>query len=205
MSQNRLVWSPGDQSLCSRDEAKHHFVRALDYYNEALLLPLMKEVGDRNGEVGVFANMGLLYDAWRKPSEALNYYLRALQKMEELQVSARLEEFRIDVSGQSAGLYQRAIILEFNQHNMREAFELSERARARAFLDQVSTTRSKSPARLPAEFSSREEKLRKENLLLEAPGRARTLQAQPQNQYRKTTSFAGAPSRCAASIRGCCS
>jgi hypothetical protein len=28
-----------------------------------------------------------------------------------------------------------AVILEFNQHNMHQAFELSERARARAFLD----------------------------------------------------------------------
>jgi hypothetical protein len=68
----------------------------------------MKEVGDRNGEVGVFANMGLLYDAWRKPSEALNYYLRALQKMEELQVSARLEEFRRSRHGwkSSASMFQ---------------------------------------------------------------------------------------------------
>src|SRR5262249_15624755 len=76
-------------------------------------------------------------------------------------------EFRTDVSNQSAGLYQRAIMLEFNQHNMREAFELSERARARAFLDQISAARRQSTGRVPARFSAREGELRKENTLLE--------------------------------------
>jgi CHAT domain-containing protein len=148
-----------------KNEAKRYFRWALYYYNQAL--PLMREVGERNGEIGVLANIGLLYDTWRKPNEALNYYLQALQKMEQLQASARLEEFRMDVSDQSVGLYQRAVILEFNQHNMHEAFELSERARARAFLNQISEARSQSSARLPTEFSAREEKLRKENILLE--------------------------------------
>lgn len=147
------------------NEAKRHFALGLDYYNQAL--PLMREVGDRNGEIGVLANTGLLYDAWRKPNDALNYYLQALSKIEQLQVSARLEDFRIDLAGQAAGLYERAIMLEVSQHSVREAFDLSERARARTFLDQIGAAGSQSGSRAAAEFSAREEQLRKENTLLE--------------------------------------
>src|SRR5215469_9257185 len=63
-----------------------HFTKALEYYNQAL--PLMREVGDRNGEIGVLTNIGLVYEGWHKPSQALDYYLQALEKMDALQVSA---------------------------------------------------------------------------------------------------------------------
>ena len=142
---------------------KQFFSEALRYYGQALAL--MREVGDRNGEIGVLANTGLVYDAWQKPGKALAYYLHALQKMEELEASARLEDFRIDLADQAASLYQRAVQLEVNQNHMREAFELSERARARAFLDQIGS--GPVNRRLPPDFSAREEKLRRESLLLE--------------------------------------
>jgi CHAT domain-containing protein/tetratricopeptide (TPR) repeat protein len=144
-------------------DPKSRFSEALRSYNEALLL--MREVGDGIGEIGVLTNMGLVFDARGKYREALGYYGQALQKMEELQTSARIDEFRIDIASQSAGLYQRAILLEVMLNHMKEAFNLSERARARTFLDQLGNRRI--TARLPENFVRREERLRKENISLQ--------------------------------------
>jgi CHAT domain-containing protein/tetratricopeptide (TPR) repeat protein len=144
-------------------DQKSHFTEAFRSYNEALLL--MRDVGDPIGEIGVLTNMGLVFDAWGKYREALGYYRQALRKMEELQTSARIEEFRIDIASQSAGLYQRAILLEVMLNHMEEAFNLSERARARTFLDQLGNRRIN--ARLPQDFVRREERLRQENTSLQ--------------------------------------
>jgi len=144
---------------------KSRFSEALKEYNVAL--PMMREAGDRIGEIGVLTNTGLVYDAWGKPREALPYYLEALHKMDELETSARLEEFRLDLAGQSASLYQRAILLEASLHHTQEAFDLSERARARTFLDQLGNHRIDLGNHKPADFSIREEKLRQENILLQ--------------------------------------
>jgi len=143
---------------------KPRFSEALKDYTEAL--NLMRAMGDRAGEIGVLTNTGLVYDAWGKTSQALTYYLEALQKLDALQTSARIEEFRIDLADQSASLYQRAVLLEFSRHHTVEAFNLSERARARTFLDQLGNDRLDVRKHLPEDFAVREEKLRQENISL---------------------------------------
>lgn len=141
------------------------FKQAVHNYLEAL--PLMTAVGDRAGEIGVLTNTGLVFDAWGKPSEALGYYLRALKKMDELQTTAPIEEFRINLAGQSAALYQRAVQLEIRLHHDEEAFELSERARARTFLDQLGNSRINPKYKMSDDFSKREDRLRDENISLQ--------------------------------------
>jgi CHAT domain-containing protein/Tfp pilus assembly protein PilF len=141
------------------------FSKALRNYNEAL--PLMQAAGDRVGEIGVLTDTALVYDAWDKPRDALTFYRKALQRMDELETSARLEEFRLDLADQSASLYQRAILLEATLHHMEEAFDLSERARARTFLDQLGNHRPNLGREQPVDFSLREDKLRQENISLE--------------------------------------
>jgi CHAT domain-containing protein len=139
------------------------FSEALRNYYEAL--HLMQEVGDTIGEVGVLTNMGLVFDAWERYDDAQSYYMEALDKMDELQTSARIEEFRIDIAAQSAGIYGRAIVLAVMQNHDEEAFNLSERARARTFLDQLGNRRIR--AQLPEDFVQREEELRRENISLQ--------------------------------------
>jgi len=146
-------------------DPSRRFKQAAHDFDEAL--PLMTAVGDRTGEIGVLTNTGLVFDAWGKSREALGYYLQALQKMDELQTSARLEEFRIDLAGQSAGLYQRAVQLEIKLHHDELAFELSERARARTFLDQLGNSRINLKNHMAGDFSKREDRLRKQNISLE--------------------------------------
>jgi len=146
------------------DSRGRYFPKALKHDNEAL--SLMCATGNRTGEIGVLTNIGLVYDAWAKPHQALSYYTQALQKMDELQTYARLEEFRIDVAEQSANLYQRAILLAVHLKQTKEAFELSERARARTFLDQLGNKRIDVRAHTPVD-SLREQELRRENISLE--------------------------------------
>jgi CHAT domain-containing protein/tetratricopeptide (TPR) repeat protein len=141
------------------------FKQALKNYDVAL--PLMRAIGDRSGEIGVLTNSGLVYDAKRKSKEALAYYTQALEKMEQLQTQARLEEFRGNIADQSAALYARAIQLAVETHRPEIAFALSERARARLFLDQLGNTRIDDIKQAPPEFLSREGQLRRENITLE--------------------------------------
>jgi len=148
--------------VCSR--SKPNFSGAIRNYQEAL--PLMQATGNRIGEIGVLTNTGLVYDAKGKRGDALRYYGQALEKMDELETAARLEAFRIDIANQSAGLYQRAIELEAGQHHMEEAFNLSERARARTFLDQLGNPRIDSSRNAPVSFLQREKQLRQESVLL---------------------------------------
>jgi CHAT domain-containing protein len=144
--------------------SKPNFSEATRNYYEARLL--MQATGNRIGEIGVLTNTGLVYDAQGKRGDALRYYGQALEKMDELETAARLEAFRIDIANQSAGLYQRAIELEAEQHHMEEAFNLSERARARTFLDQLGNPRIDSSRNAPASFLQREKELRQESIVL---------------------------------------
>src|SRR6266436_6180805 len=141
------------------------FRQALKNYDEAL--PLMRAIGDRAGEIGVLTNSGLVYDAKGKSKEALSYYLQALDKMEDLQTEARLEEFRGNIADQSAALYARAIQLAVETHQPETAFAFSESARARLFLDQLGNARIDDLKQASPEFIAREEQLRRENITLE--------------------------------------
>lgn len=147
-------------------DRKARFKESLKEYTVAL--QLMRAVADRSGEIGVLTNIGLVYDAWGKSNQALPHYMAALQKMDELQTSARLEEFRIDLADQSASLYQRVILLQAHLHHMEEAFNLSERARARAFLDQLGNHRINLANHVPPDFAAGEETLRRENISLQS-------------------------------------
>jgi CHAT domain-containing protein len=141
------------------------FKQALKNYEEAL--PLMRAIGDRSGEIGVLTNSGLVYDAKGKSKEALTYYVQALDKMEQLQTQARLEEFRGNIADQSAALYARAIQLEVETHQVDTALAFSERARARLFLDQLGNMRIDDIKQAPSQFLAREDQLRRENIILE--------------------------------------
>ena len=102
----------------------------------------MRSTRNRIGEIGVLTNIGLIYDAGAKPRQGLSYYTQALQAMDELQTYARLEEFRIDLAEQSDNLYGRAILLAVSLNQIKEAFDLSERARARTFWTSWATNAS---------------------------------------------------------------
>jgi CHAT domain-containing protein/tetratricopeptide (TPR) repeat protein len=163
-SLGEIEYRQGITNIEHSESPKKHFNAALKLYGESL--SKMMAAGNRTGEIGVLTNTGLLYDAWEDPRQALTYYTKALQQLDDLSVYTRIEEFRIDLASQSANLYRRAILLEVSQNRIKEAFELSERARARAFLDQLGG-HIDLHSQMPAEFSLREGELRRENISLQ--------------------------------------
>ena len=150
------IW-PGDKPERLR--------QSLKYYREAF--SLMQKVGNQVGEIGLLTNSGLACEAMGEPKLALSFYLQALDRMEQLQTLARLEEYRANFASQSAALYGRAIQLELQEHHLEQAFVLSERARARTFLDQLGNTRIANANMGSSENLVREEQLRRENIMLD--------------------------------------
>ncbi|MFN0120487.1 MAG: CHAT domain-containing protein, partial [Blastocatellia bacterium] len=116
-----------------------NFPVALQYYGEAL--SIMSATGNLAGEAGILTSIGLLYEYWRKPDKALDHYLRAINALENIRTAARLEEFKTSLAQQAALVYERAILLSLDRGHDIEAFNLSERARARTFLDQLGNAR----------------------------------------------------------------
>ena len=153
-------------ALAQADIAKKHLREAREDYGKAL--GLMQETGNRIGEIGILTETGEVLDYEGKTKLALDYYKQAVAKLEDVRNSARLEQFRTNLSEQAENLYRRLVQLEARRNHMEEAFELSEQARARTFLDLLGTTQIKPPHNtLPQEFASQEEQLRKENIVIE--------------------------------------
>jgi CHAT domain-containing protein len=141
------------------------YTAALENFNQAL--PLMQSAGDHIGEIGILTNIGLVYDAWSNHKDAVRYYHQALDKLEQIQTSARIEEFRVNLAEQASNLYQRAVELEIEQHHFGEAFDLSERARARNFLDQLGNSKIELVTDGGQDFALIESNLRRENISIE--------------------------------------
>ncbi len=143
-----------------RDPRPKLFPVALKHYQEAL--GLMREVGNRSGEIAILTNIGSVYDAWEKPEKALEYYLKSIEGLEAMRTAARLEEFRTSLAQQSVDVYQRAIWLHLRLKQRPEAFNLSERARARTFLDQLGNARLEASKDAAAQLVAREQTLSQE-------------------------------------------
>jgi CHAT domain-containing protein len=139
--------------------------QALECYQKTLAV--MNSLGNRVGKVGILTNIGLVYDSWNKPEQALDYYHKSIEVLESMRTSARLEEFRTSLAQQSAVVYQRAILLSLRLKRRQEAFDLSERARARTFLDQLGNARIDLRKDMADQSVLQEQKLRQELSYLE--------------------------------------
>lgn len=95
--------------------------------------------------------------------QALGFYQQALVIQEDLRTKARLEEFKISFAEESANVYQRSILLLMAMNSPKLAFNMTERARARAFLDQVGNSLLFNPREeIPKWLVTQELKLRED-------------------------------------------
>jgi CHAT domain-containing protein len=109
--------------------------RALEILNQALLV--RRELGDQLGQADTLYNIGATLEANNNPGRALGTYREAIALVEKVRTSTVIEELRVKVTSETANLYRRAVSLLLRARQPAEAFNLSEQARARAFLDQV--------------------------------------------------------------------
>lgn len=115
------------------------YKQSLDYYGRAL--ELYKALDHKVGTSIALAGIGLAHEMRGEFEQALTRYYESIAVREEIRNSAGLEEIQLVVAGQSAEVYQLAIHLSMHLRRFRQAFELSERARARNLLDQLSRPR----------------------------------------------------------------
>jgi CHAT domain-containing protein/Flp pilus assembly protein TadD len=116
-------------------QSTRDFVEASNLYLRAL--NLARTAGPRINEAFVLADLGYLNELQGNPTQAEGFYDQAMAASESLRTSARIEEFKTELANKSTDLYSRAVLLKFRLNKWSEAFELSERARARTFLDQI--------------------------------------------------------------------
>jgi tetratricopeptide (TPR) repeat protein len=106
---------------------------ALNYLKQSV--ELVRAVGDSRAEVIYLSNIGTLYMNWGELQHALEFTLMAITVAEKVRTEARLEEFKSTYDDYFADLYQSAVVLYMRLGRTAEAFNMTERARARGFLD----------------------------------------------------------------------
>lgn len=107
--------------------------QALEAYRNALTI--IRQFDDRYEETEVLANLGFLHQEMGEYGVALNYYDQAIALIEELRAGLSSEEARAGFFATIADTYANAVLLRVNVGDYREAFNLVEQARSRAFLD----------------------------------------------------------------------
>jgi CHAT domain-containing protein/tetratricopeptide (TPR) repeat protein len=141
------------------------YQKASEYLLRALALT--RSTGDRRNEATMLTNLGFLREKQGDPKEAEALYGQAIKIQEGVRTAARLEEFKTAVADQSAELYSRTILLKLKSGKPAEAFELSERARARTLLDQMNSARIDMRKSADREAIEQEQSLRFELASLE--------------------------------------
>lgn len=100
-------------------------------------LTVARTAGLRQSESLILSAFGFLHERLGTLAKAERFYAQAIALSEALRSSARIEELKTEVGSISAVLHSRAILLKFKLGKWSEAFELTEKARARTFLDQI--------------------------------------------------------------------
>ncbi|MCJ7823630.1 MAG: CHAT domain-containing protein, partial [Anaerolineales bacterium] len=95
-------------------------------------------LGDRRGEFHTLFNLGLRYETNDDPTTALDYYLQAIGVLESIIGDLNVDDYQSAFTDQFTEVYQRAVRLQSEKGLFEEGFDLSERARSRAFLDSFS-------------------------------------------------------------------
>jgi CHAT domain-containing protein/tetratricopeptide (TPR) repeat protein len=111
------------------------YEEALNYQEQALAIHIESE--DREGEAGTLAAIGRLYRHLDQRDEAISYYQQAIELFESIQSEMKIEELQTSYAAEQVPVYELLIGLLWEEDRLGEAFNYGERARARAFLDQL--------------------------------------------------------------------
>ncbi|BDI21046.1 hypothetical protein ANSO36C_68480 (plasmid) [Nostoc cf. commune SO-36] len=110
----------------------------LDYYQKSL--QLSKKINDRRGISSSLCQLGIFYRNMGDKSKAISYLKQCIDLVESVQADIQVEQLKAGFSSNQQDNYVSLIHLLWNTENpeiLKEAFSYVERARARAFLDQL--------------------------------------------------------------------
>ncbi len=132
-----------------------------------------------------------------RSQQGVELYKRSLAVRETLRAAAGIEEFKISIAEQSVDVYQQAILLLMRMNQKEAAFNLSERARSRTFIEELGNRHLKlfegaaKDLRIEKRFMQ-EELARLHQELAEADKELKRQQAEitPENRVEKTKALA---------------
>jgi CHAT domain-containing protein/Tfp pilus assembly protein PilF len=155
--------------------------RAIDYTGcEACTLSSIASIYERQGKIS---------GSNKIKAKALDYYYMAIAANEHIRSIAKLEEFKTKLDEGSADIYRRAIALNVELGRHVEAFNLSERARARTFLDQIGNSQLNIRGQSNDTLLKREQDLRSQFIALERELVGEQVKAQDQLNDGKVQSI----------------
>ena len=109
--------------------------KAIEFHQQSL--SLAKELEDLPGEARSLNNLGLAYRRLGQSRKAIEFYKQAIKVKESIQGDIKVEELKTSYANQQVNTYENLINLLWNQKDFEAAFNYVERARAKAFLDQL--------------------------------------------------------------------
>lgn len=133
--------------VCSGLSNRHELTWDGDFFaaegkeKEALQRYLM--LGSKTAAVDpvIWQRVASLYAKRGDSGQAVDYYRKAIDATEAIQGHLRLDDFVASWSSHQEPLYAQAIRLLYDLQRPEDAFEYAERARARAFLNQIGNRR----------------------------------------------------------------
>jgi len=147
-----------EQSSGSLDEALEHFLESLQ---------INRYDNFRSGEADTLYMIGTLYEDKGDDDLAIEYYLASLDMREAMRAAIQLDDYKSAVATTDAFAYQRAIQLLIKMGRFEDAFDLTERSRARSFLDQMGNETPSLRDGVDIELLDREQQLLQEIAALE--------------------------------------
>ncbi|NEQ71092.1 MAG: CHAT domain-containing protein [Symploca sp. SIO2D2] len=157
--------------------------KALSYYNKAL--PILREVGYRSGEGITLASIGFVQENQGKTEQAIDFYQQAIEVIESIQGNIKVEELKASFASQKINAYSSLINLLWDKSEFEAAFNYSERAKARAFLDQLANGRINFPVGADSQLLEQKQTLKTEIIALSQ--QLITLRNRPKNQWDDET------------------
>ncbi len=112
---------------------------AYDQFQQSLIIS--QNSNQKTLEFDNLEYIGLFHLLLNNKTDALEYFLLAIEVGENIRSAAKLESFQIALASQDVDAYQSAIQLLVEMGRNEEAFNLTERSRARAFLDAMGNNR----------------------------------------------------------------
>ncbi len=140
--------------------ASQEYQEALAAFDQALAI--FVALADPTGQAATLGYLGYLYESQGQSREAIDYYKQAIDQVESVQGDIRVDVLKITFADQQVNLYERLIKLLWTAQRGDEAFAYAERARARAFLDQIGNQQVDSRKDADPELIEQEQRLRQE-------------------------------------------
>lgn len=138
-------------------EKEKDYEKTLEYYNKSLEIYRSLNLSDQIWR-GFFLS-GKVYEKQGKMKEAYEYYKSAIDIIENMRQNIKVEDFKRDFMKNKIEVYEAMIELLIKEKKEDDAFNYSERARNRAFLDTLSNQKVDFHHGAPQELIDREEEL----------------------------------------------